>query len=244
MNRIKPLLILIACSTLFACESRFPVEKRFWDPEDYKKVWHEIDFKTPKDEQYPRFSDPETAEVVRKIVDEQNYKTILEDPELGLNYRSEVSQEFFQNIKNIAEVYSVTDVQDKYVYAEELAEIRKFFLGFQIVYFRVGNENIASKSDDTNTIRTNEQTIVGNFSGFLEDLRDEKAYGQYAANLADGITIHFFTLIETFPKANYSQMLATAKSMREKVHTPEIKDALSKLIAKLESKQSKPADPV
>jgi len=34
--------------------------------------------------EYPRFSNPETAEVVRIIVDRQNYEAILEDTTLDL----------------------------------------------------------------------------------------------------------------------------------------------------------------
>jgi len=244
MSKSLSLITIMSCAMLFACESRFPTEKRFWTPKDYEKVWHELNYKTPKDEEYPRFSNPETSEVVRKIVDPQNYEAILEDSELGLNYRSEVSQEFFEHIKYIMELYSGMDVQDKFIYAEELAEMKKFFIGFQIVYFRVGNENIASQSDDRSTIRRNEQTIIGNFNSYLEGLRREKAYGPYAANLGEGITTHFTKLIETFPNANYKGMLSTAKAMQEKVETPEIKSALSELIAKLESIQSKAADPV
>src|SRR5688572_12438248 len=141
MNKVKPSVIVLVCLMLFACESRFPTEKRFWTPDDYKKVWHEINYKTTKGEEYHRISNPETAGVVRKIVDRQNYEVILEDTELGLNYRSEVVQDFFESIKYISEAYSGMDVQDKFIYAEEFAEIRNFFLGFQIVYFRVGNEN-------------------------------------------------------------------------------------------------------
>ena len=244
MSKFLTLFTVMSCAMLLACESRFPTEKRFWTPEDYEKVWYELNFKTPDGEEYPRFSNPETAEVVRKIVDPQNYEAILEDSELGLNYRSEVSQKFFEHIRYIMDLYSAMDVQDKFVYAEELAEMKTFSIGFQIVYFRVGNENIASESDDRATIRKNEQTIIGNFNTYLEGLRREKAYGPYAANLAEGITTHFTRLIETFPNANYSGMLATAKSMQGKVETPEIKNALSGLIAKLESIQSKTADPV
>lgn len=239
MNKIQIALFAVVCVILLGCESRFPMEKRFWEPEDYKKVWFEISYKTPKGEEYPRFANPETADVMRKIVDPQNYITTLEDSELGLNYRSELSQKYFEHIKDLMETYSVTDRQDKYVYAEEMAELRNFFLGFQIVYFRVGNENIASKSDDRSTIRSNEQTIIGNFNNFLEILREEKAYDQYAANLGEGVTIHFSKLIETFPNANYSGMLSVAKGVESKVLTPEIKKAVAELIVKLEAKQPK-----
>jgi hypothetical protein len=244
MSKSWSLITVMSCAMLFACESRFPVEKRFWTPDDYEEVWNELNYNTPKGEEYPRFSNPETAEVVRKIVDPRNYEAILEDSELGLNYRSEVSQEFFEHIKYIMDLYGGMDVQDKFIYAEELAEMRTFFLGFQIVYFRLGNENIASQSDDRNTIRRNEQTIIGNFNSYLEGLRRERAYGPYAANLGEGMTTHFTKLIETFPNANYKGMLSTAKAMQGKVETPEIEKALSGLIGKLESIQSKDADPV
>lgn len=243
MNRVQSVIVVLSFAVLSACESRFPTEKKFWTPEDYYKVWYELNYKTPEGEEYPRFSNPETAEVVRKIVDQKNYMAILEDTELGLNYRSEISQKFFDHIKDIMELYDGMDVQDKFIYAEELAEMRKFFLGFQIVYFRVGNENIASQSDDRGTIRRNEQTVIGNFNNYLEDLRHERSYGAYAANLAEGITTHFTKLIETFPNANYKGMLATAKTLQGKVQAPEIKNALSELIAKLESMQSKKPDP-
>jgi hypothetical protein len=243
MNKVKSLITCLAFVSLFACESRYPMDKRFWTPEDYRKVWYEINYETPKGEEFPRFANPETADVVRKIIDPQNYTSVLEDNELGLNYRSKISGEFFEHIRDITEIYGKMDVQDKFVYAEELAEIKNFFLGFQIVYFRLGNEHIASESDDRGTIRKNEQTIIGNFDSYLDDLRHEKAYGQYAVKLADGINTHFTKLIDTFPKANYSGLLATAKALQEKVVTSEIKTALSNLITKIESTQPKVAEP-
>jgi hypothetical protein len=242
MSKAKSLLMVVAFASLLGCESRYPMEKRFWTPEDYKKVWYEIKFETAKGEEYPRLASAETADVFRKIIDKQNYLSLLEDAELGLRYRNEVSQGYFEYIIDIIKLYSGMDVQDKFIYAQELIELRKFFLDFQIVYFRVGNENIADKSDDRNTIRKNEQTIIGNFENYLENLREEKAYGSYAPDLADGITIQFAKLIETFPNANYSGMLATAKTMQQKVVTPEIKAVLSQLIIKLELKQPKPVE--
>src|SRR5690349_3708165 len=127
MTKLQSCTIVLFSVILLSCESRFPTEKRFWGPDDYEKVWYELNYKTPKGE-YPRFSNPETAEVIRKIVDPQNYEVILEDKELGLHYRSEVSQEFFQHIKYIMELYGNMDIQDKFVYAEELAAIKSFFL--------------------------------------------------------------------------------------------------------------------
>jgi hypothetical protein len=244
MNKVQFCLVLLVCIISFGCQSRFPMDKRFWGPEDYKEVWLEISFRTPQGEEYPRFSNPETADVMRKIVDPQNYATILEDSELGLTYRNEVSHKYFEHFKDLLGLYNVMDRQDKFVYAEELAELRSFFLGYQIVYFRVGNENIASKTDDKSTIKSNEQAIIGNFNNFLDDLREEKQYGEYAVNLAKAVNTHFPKLIETFPTANYSSMLSMAKNVQAKVQTSEIKKALADLIIKLEAKQPKPAEAV
>lgn len=239
MSKVQVSLVVLVCLMVSGCESRFPMDKRFWEPDDYKKVWYQIAYKTPKGEEYPKFSNPETADVMRKIVDPQNDTTVLEDSELGLNYRYEVGHKYFEHINDLIKVYSVMDRQDKYIYAEEFAELRAFFLGYQIVSFKVGNENIASKSDDKSTIQANERTIVSNFNNFLDDLREEKQYGDYAVNLAEAVNTHFPKLIETFPNANYSGMLSMAKSVHGKVQTPEIKQALADLIVKLEAKQPK-----
>ncbi|NBW38197.1 MAG: hypothetical protein EBR30_24875 [Cytophagia bacterium] len=233
------LLAFVSVLLLAACTSRFPVDKPYWTDEDYRAVWLEL-YSMSKDEELPRFSNPETNEVIRKIITPQNYEVVLEDSELGLNYRNEVSQKFFDHIRSIIDLYGQMDVQDKFVYAEELAELRNFFLGFQIVYFKIGNENIANQSDDRQTIKRNEQTIINNFNSYLEDLRREKTYGNHAAILGKGVSTHFSKLIMTFPTADYSGMLAKAKAIREKVQTPEIQQALSELITKIESLQSQP----
>ena len=125
----KPLFLYLCAGLVLAgCNnSRFPVEKRFWTPEDYSNVLWEIEYKTPEGEAYPRFSDPETSLVIRKLVDHQNYDVLLDDTELGLNYRSEVSQEFFDQSRDLSKIYTAMDIQDKYVYPEELIEATKFF---------------------------------------------------------------------------------------------------------------------
>jgi hypothetical protein len=60
MHKIKALPIILLCF-LSSCENRFPTEKRFWDTRDYYNVINEIEYKTPDGEEYPRFSNPETA---------------------------------------------------------------------------------------------------------------------------------------------------------------------------------------
>jgi hypothetical protein len=62
-----------------------------------------------------------------------------------------------------------------------------------------------------------------------------KHYSEHAPLLAEGITVHFFNLIETFPNADYSEMLAEAKATLEKTNVPELRSALEKLVTRLES---------
>lgn len=234
MNKLA-LVGMALCTFMMACESRYPMDKPFWTTEDYRTVWLALE-NTPDDEQLPRLSDPETAPVFQKIVDPRNYEAVLEDTELGLTYRSKMSGEFFDRFKYILELYSAMDVQDQYIYPEEFATFKNFFLGFQVAYFRVGNESIASRTGDSTTIRMNERTVISNFTSHLEELRREKSYDVHATKLADGISIHFAKLLETFPTADYSSMLTEAKEAQKVVQTPEIKTALAGLISKIESK--------
>jgi hypothetical protein len=174
-------------------------------------------------------------------VDPQNYLVVVNDTELGLNYKNDVVDEFFQQYKDLNDFYSGMDVQDKYVYAEELVAIEKFGLGLQIHYFRLGNERIIENSDapdsegTKNILTSNKRTIVRNFNLYLENIKDEKRFSTFAPLLADGITMHFFKLIETYPDANYGEMLEKAKNISAKTQVPELKSALNSLISRLES---------
>jgi hypothetical protein len=239
--KILKFLTILFLFPLASCSDKFPVDKRYWTPEDYRAVLFEIEYETTIDEQYPRLSDPETAEVIKKLVDAENYKVMLDDPELGLNFKNEIAQEFFDHYRNMSKLYHVTDRQDKYVYPEEVAEIEKFGLGLQIIYFTLGNERIRQESDSPEStevkqvIRQNEQTAIRNFNIYFEHIKDEEHFSSSAALLAEGVTIHFFKLIEAFPDADYSSMAGKASALLEKTQEPALKDALSSLLTKIDS---------
>lgn len=241
MKILKPVNFLIFCIAISSCDQRFPVDKRYWTPEDYENVIFEIEYRTPEGEEYPRLSNPETLVVIRKLLDAENYRVILDDTELGLNFKNDMSQEFFDHYKDLSKVYSKMDIQDKYIYPEELVEIEKFGLGLQIQYFNLGNERIKIESDSPESaatqgvLRRNEQTIIKNFNLYLDHIKDERYFSSYASSLADGINTQFFKLIETFPEANYDVMLNKTSAMSSKTQVPEIKTALANLVAKLES---------
>src|SRR5689334_2877717 len=97
----RPLIAITVCILLSACakQSKFPIEKRYWTPEDYTNAIAQIQYTTPEGEQYPRFINPETSIIIKKLVDPQNYEVILDDNQLGLNHRNEVAQQFFDEYR-------------------------------------------------------------------------------------------------------------------------------------------------
>jgi hypothetical protein len=170
----------------------------------------------------------------------QRYKVILEDPELGVRFKSEASEKFFEYYGDLLEVYSVMDRQDKFVYAEELAEIMNFGLGVQQLHFRLGNELIRTESDSQENkriIKENEQTLVNNHTLFLSNIIESR-FGTATGRFAEGISLHFTTLIEQFPGANYSAMRNKAAAMQEKIESTVLKSALAGLVEKLDAKQN------
>ena len=240
MKVFKTLFYATCALCIISCQSRFPMEKRYWTAEDYRNIIFEIHYKTPAGESYPKFSDPETSPVIKKLLDPENYRVVLEDPELGLNHRAEVSEKFFEEMKNLADTYEGMDVQDKFVYGAEFAEIEKFTLGLQIVYFKLGNdrilENASNVNDVKSTIRSNENTIVKNYLIYLDLMAKEKYFGDHADLLAEGITEHFNKLVDTFPEANFAPILNKAKEVVPKVSSAPNKSALEALIKRLEDK--------
>jgi hypothetical protein len=243
-RRIHTPLLICLLLQLAGCggsELKFPMEKRYWDPEDYRDAIINIRWKTPEGQQRPRFSDPETSPVFKKLSDPTNYEVVLTDPELGLNHKAEVAQKFFEEYRNLVELYGGMDRQDLYVYPEELIAVENFGLGLQLHYFKLGNDRIKQQSDKPddlstlNIIQSNEQTILKNFNNYLDNINEEKSFSTFAPQLADGINTHFTRLPEMFPDADFSITINKAELMLEKAQGKEIKEALTNLIAKLKS---------
>lgn len=232
---------------LFNCKSKLPdnyhMDKKFWDIEDYNAAIRQIRYLTPEEEGLPRLSDPITAPVFMKLVDKQNVSIILEDDQLGLKHRSEVAEDYFYAAREIFELYQVLDIQDKYVYPVELVMVLEFNMHTQLLYFKLGNEDIikdAVNPDDPDVkrvVRNNEQRIADNFNLDIEFLAREDALNDEAIKMyAEIINVYYQRLINEFPQASYFELKKTAKTINNKIKSDQLKKALEDLIKKIENK--------
>ena len=162
MKNKYTILFTILILSLISCkdEQKFPLEKKYWDAEDYESVIGEIKYNSKPGEKLPTFDDSETNILLEKLTDEENFKVVLDDKELGIKHKSEVAQEFFNQWRSMSDIYKEIDRTDKYVYERELVEIWNFGLELQIKYFKLGNDAILEKSDDPNSESTKDVIIV------------------------------------------------------------------------------------
>ncbi|PBJ14429.1 hypothetical protein BSF42_08470 [Flavobacterium sp. ACN6] len=233
-------LSLIGCKE----ESKFPLDKKYWDIEDYDYVIREIKFANP-DEKLPTFDDPETKAIVEKFTDEQNFKVVLDDNQLGLKHRSELGQQFFNKWRDMVTIYNATDRTDKYLYEKEYLEVYNFGLELQIKYFKLGNDEIIERADDPNslsvinTVNSNTGTLVNNMILYLNEINNEKAYTNAGLDLlASGIDTNFIELINTYPNYDYSDLVEKIDLMLKKTKSENIKQSLTKLKGLIKSKES------
>src|SRR5690606_39783920 len=84
------------------------------------------------------------------------------------------------------------------------------------------SENVKS------TIRSNTDAIVSNYGFYLNLLDSEKAFSTDGLNeIARGISTYFPKLIQTYPDADYSELLQKIEHMEKRSKTQEIKSALA-----------------
>lgn len=252
MTKIKQLLLVIICFTLTNCATekhQYPLDKRYWDLNDYDDAILELRFGYEEDEKKPTFDDPESRLIVEKLTDEQNFKIVLEDNELGLKHRNGVATKFFQHWKEMNQIYQETDRKDSYVYDEEMLAVWQFGLGLQLHYFKLGNDEIKESADDPNSpgvknnINSNVKTLINNYKIYLDEINEEKAYTEEGKiKLDEGIDIYFTKLIELYPKANYSGIKSKAEMMKKKSKSEKVQSSLIKLIALINSKKELLAD--
>ncbi len=245
-NKAFSILLLFLSLQLISCSEDkyeiFQLDKRYWTAEDHKKATLELKYNWKPNGELPRLKNPENDLVIRKLVDKENFKVILDDENLGLDYRSDVSQDFFDNWKTLIDIYSAKNRKDEYVYEEEYLAIYDFGLALQLKYFKLGNDNILESTDNPEepriqkNVNSNVKTLINNFSYYLDHLNQEKRFSyQGKQTLSSTITQYFSALIDLYPEANYSQMNAKMKRLYEKCDSNEIKASLKSVIDKIES---------
>ena len=247
MEKIKYVLLAIICLTLTNCktkEHKFPLDKRYWDTNDYYDVIFELKYGYENDEKKPTFDNLKQRIIVEKLTDHQNYKVVLDDQELGLKHRNDVATEFFKQYKKMNRIYTARDRKDNYIYDKEMLAVEHFGLGLQLKYFKLGNDQIKENADDPNSsrvknnINSNIETLIKNYIIYLDKINNEKAFTTKGkSKLAEGIDKYFSQLIELYPGANYRGMKKKAKLMLKKSESDKINSSLTKLIELIDSKK-------
>ncbi len=239
MLKIKLVFLVLLNIIIISCaekKSRFPVEARYWTPEDYRMVIQELRF-APDDEELPMFDNPETRLVVQKLTDDQNYMVVLDDKELGLKYKTEVGERFFNHLNDMNSIYTKMNRKDKYLYEKELIAVMKFGLGLQLKCFELWNKHVLEFSDDPtsyssqNTIERNTGRLIKNYQLYFDEINNEKAFSPEGIKLySQGIDNYFPELIKKYPDANYKGMKQKIEIFSKKTKSPEIKNSLSKIL--------------
>ncbi|GAB5527784.1 MAG: hypothetical protein Roseis2KO_56560 [Roseivirga sp.] len=230
--------MLTACGGI---QSKYPLDKQYWNPDDYDEVLRLVRFDTPGDERFPEFENQETSPIIRKLVDHQNFLVILTDETLGLSYRNNISDDFFDHYKTMANTYRVTNEKDEFVYDDELIEIQKFGLDLQLHYFKLGNDRISKEADDPEAynikslLSSNLRTVFSNYNNYLDLINNEKAFTSASLEAyAAGIDKWFPKLFESFPNGDFEITEKKAKLMLKKSESPVVKSSLEQLLSSIE----------
>jgi len=249
MTKIRLIIFALLCTTLTQCSTekhKFPLDKRYWDTNDYDKAVFELNYRYGDDEKLPTFNDADTRIIVEKLTDQNNFNIVLDDSELGLKYRNEIAEKFFKEWKDMSKIYGALDRKDQFVYDIEMLSVWHFGLGLQLKYFSLGNKQLKENADDPNSsniagyIESNISTLINNYLYYLDLINKEKALSEDGkAKLAQGIDNHFPALIEFYPDADYQGMKNKAEFMQKKSDSDKIKSSLKKLIDLIDSNKNK-----
>lgn len=242
-------LITIFTLLLASCggnDSDLPLDKPYWTPEDYNIVYYEIRNDEKYEENLPSYDDPETSVIIEKLVDENNYKTILTDDQLGLNYKEEMSEEYFNTWRELMSMYRARDVQDKYIYEKEMLDLYHFGLGLQLEYFRLGNQDILSDADDPdsenikNLIESNNNTLINNSLNYLDFLNEESVFSEEAlSSISNKIKNHYPKLLEQTKGNNTYNLEKKLSLLYKKVKSNEVKESLKEILKIIEDSKPK-----
>lgn len=234
-------ILMVGCSKK---EGKFPIEKRYWDVNDYQNIVRELRFGFKQDETLPNFKDPESAIIPTKLIDQNNFKVILEDKELGLNHKSKIGEDFFSVWQDMMNIYNATNRKDQYLYEKERLSVWHFGLGLQRDYFELGNERIKQKADDPNAdnitslINRNVGTLISNYNLYLDEINNEVSYTNEGLQLlAEGISKYFNKVVFDYPNSSFNSTRKKAELLSKKTKSNNIKIALEELIKNIDARK-------
>jgi hypothetical protein len=240
MKISKILLLFIIPISIFNCTTNkhdFPIEKQYWDINDYDKAILDLRFGYLNNEPKPTFDNIEKRVIVEKLLDKQNYKIILDDTTINLRERNKFAHDFFDQWKEMTSIYDEKDANDKYVYGKELLAVWHFGLEFHMQYFTIGNNAIHTFSANSNNekvinrVNHNMNELVKNFSNYMNLIKNEDAFYENEKEFfIKGIDTYFTQLIMKLPEANYDRIEKKATSVLKKIESKEIKTSLESLL--------------
>ena len=225
---LSALFVLISCSDK---NSKFPIEKRYWTIEDYENVVSELKYNLKTDELLPTFEDSETAIIIEKLTDEENFRVVLNDNELGLSHKNLTAQKFFDIWRDLNEIYSEIDKKDLYIYETEYLATWKFGLALQQEYFKLGNQQISENSDDIksvqSTLNSNIQMLIANSIIYLDLISNEKKFSPNGKKIiSETITTYFSKLIKDNPEADFNNLRKKIDVLNKKIKDTSTLEAL------------------
>lgn len=254
MKKFYLLNLLFSLSVLFiSCggdkaSSGFPMEKRYWTPEDYATANDQLTPLKYGDKELPNLDNPKTAAIFQKMVDTTNFSIIANDNQLGIEHRKESMSQFFDQYKELVDAYTGTDRSDKYQYPLELVEIEKFGLALQVYYIQTANQNIIKSSDDPNSaqvvdlVTRNKNILIGNYNLYLDLINYEDRFTDKALiSYSEGLRDFFPRLIQNaVPDGDYSAMAVKVDNMLKKAKNTLIVAELQNIQNLIKSKNSTP----
>jgi len=237
INFLSFIVICFSCGN--SDPSPFPLQKKYWTPDDYKTVTDELIYLKYNNKELPNLDDPETAPIFQKIVDTNNFSIVVNDAQLGLEHRKEFASNMFDQYRHLIDPYTEKDRSDKYKYPLELVEIEKFGLALQIHYIESGNQNIIKNADNPDSpevvdiISRNKNILINNYKLYLEHINHEERFSENAlTSYSEGIKKFFPKVInDVAPNGDYSGMLEKIDNMLKKSKN-------SLIIAQLQNIQS------
>lgn len=252
MKDFQLLIFLITYSVLTSCGDKitnaFPIEKKYWTPEDYQTVNEELSELKYNNKELPNLDNPKTVAIFKKIVDTSNFSVVANDNQLGLQHRKEFLSNLFDEYKRLVGAYSETDRSDKYKYPLELTEIEKFGLAFQVYYIGIGNQEIIKTADDPNApdvvdiVNKNKNILIDNYNLYLEYVNYEDRFNERSLiSYSQGLQDFFPKLIANIvPDGNFSEMAVKVDNMLKKSKNPLITAQLLGIQNLLKNKTANP----
>jgi hypothetical protein len=233
---MKKIAVVFLLGVLFSCQKKieFKLDQEVWSVEELNNSLDLIKYRENTEDTIPNLhhSNPDYQKAFLKLVDKENYRSVMLNETNGIEYKKNFSKEFQKYLVDLMAMYSLRETTDAFFFNKEAAMIHDLILCFSIdMLVLQANPDVKDKESVYASLKDFNESIDYIFDILLKDnVLNEDSRAIYIASLEVNLT----KVLEECVQYGHGPVIGKLKRCIESAKSDQEKEVFERLLPKFE----------